>query len=98
MTCNALPLSIRHLHPCISKALMSIEGLSWRISALRLEVTGSDRSTAKCCYLHIVVSDSVVFGRFRCSKRVGLAGDFPIACSIYELVPQQRGDQVRVIW
>lgn len=88
MTRNTLPLSVRHLHPCIGKALMNIERLSRRIGALCLEVARRDGRTAKCCYLHIVVSDAVIFGRFRCCKRLGLAGDFPIAPRIYELVGQ----------
>jgi hypothetical protein len=69
MTRNTLPLSGRHFHPCIGKALMNIERLSRRIGALCLEVARRDGRTAKCCYLHIVVSDAVIFGRFRCCKR-----------------------------
>jgi hypothetical protein len=34
---------------------------------------------------------------FAASKRLGLTGDFSIACRIYELVGQQTGNQVRII-
>src|SRR5438874_5700424 len=49
MTRDTLPVSVRHLHPCISKALMSVERLSRRIGALCLEVARRDGRTAKCC-------------------------------------------------
>src|SRR6202521_5136581 len=92
MTRNTLPLSVRHLHPCISPALMSIERLSRRIGALCFEDSRRDGRMAKCRYFHIFVLGAVIFGRFRCCQRLGLAGDFPIAPRTNELVGQQRGD------
>src|SRR5437667_10590322 len=47
MTRDTLPVSVRHLHPCISKALMGVERLSRRIGALCLEVARRDGRTAK---------------------------------------------------
>src|SRR5437868_6508247 len=65
MARNTLPLSARHLHPGIGKALMNVERLTGRVGALCLEIACRDGRIAKCYHLHIVVSDAVIFGCFR---------------------------------
>src|SRR5713226_3950746 len=86
MTRNTLPLSVRHLHPCIRPALMNIERLSRSIGALSREAARRDGRIAKCRYFHIVDFGAVIFGGFRVCQRLGLSGDFSIVPRIHELV------------
>ena len=88
MTRNTLPLPVAHLHPGISKPQMNIKRLARGISAPSLEGACRDGRTAVCDYLHIVVGDAVILGRFRICKRLGLAGDFSIVPRVYELLSQ----------
>jgi len=97
VTRHALPLAARHLHPCVSKALRSVERLSGRVGARSCEAACRDGRIAKYRNLDIFVLCTVVFGGFRGRQRLGLVGNFPIIPRIHELVGQQRGDQVGIV-
>ncbi len=88
MTRDTLPLAVRHLYPCISKALTGVERLSGRVGALSCEAACRDGRIAKYRYLQVVVFDTVVFGGFRCCQRLGFIGDFPVDRRIHEFVGQ----------
>src|SRR6267378_3834772 len=77
MTCNALPLSVRHLYPCIGKALIHIHRLPRRIGALCFEGSRRDGRIAKRRYLQIVVVNALILGGLRRCQRLGPDGDFP---------------------
>ena len=53
MTRDTLPLSVWHLHPCISKALMHVERLAGRVRALSSEEASRNSRIAKYRYLEM---------------------------------------------
>src|SRR5207249_949603 len=96
LTRNTLPLTVGHLYPRIGPALLNIERLARTIGALTLEASRRDGRIAKYRYLHIVDLGTVPFDRFRCCQRLGLAGDFPVACRSHKIVRQERSELVRI--
>src|ERR1700674_3880400 len=96
LSCNTLPLSVRHLYPCIGPALMFIEWLS-RLGARTFVPAGGDGRIAEYSYLHVLVFSTGVFARFRMLQHLGLVGDFPITSRAHELVRQQRSNQVGIV-
>src|ERR1700736_2315538 len=82
MTRDTLPLSVWHLHPCISKALTHVERLAGRVRTLSSEEASRNRRIAKYRYLEIFVISTIVFGCLRVRQRLGLTCDFAIATRI----------------
>src|ERR1700739_2477059 len=97
LSCDALPLSVRHFEPRVSPAVTHIERLAFLVGALTYPQARCYGRIAEHGYLHIFILSTDNFARFGIRQGLSLVGDFPVVAGTDELVSQQRGDEIRVV-
>ena len=95
MSGNTLPLSIRHLDPCIGPTLIHIERLTRRVGALQFLEAGRDGRVPKNSDLYIAVVGTAVFARFSAYQHLSFPAHFAITRSGHKLVGNCGSDQVQ---
>ena len=97
LSCDALPLSIRHLDPRVSPAVTVIERLAFLVGPFTYPQAGCYGRIAEYGHLHVFILGTGNFAGFGIRQRLSLVGDFPVVASTDEFVSQQRGGEVGVV-